>query len=83
MVIDERALFDAWMSLWEDLINFEVVPVVTSEEVSTVVGEVQRAYPGVLVCHQQISAHALVRFPSLARLQFEQAASEHPPIRGV
>ncbi len=28
----ERALLDAWMSLWEDVVQFEVVPVVMSEE---------------------------------------------------
>jgi len=32
METDERALLDEWMSLWEDLVEFQVVPVVTSEE---------------------------------------------------
>jgi hypothetical protein len=33
METDDRALLDEWMSLWEDLVEFEVVPVVTSESV--------------------------------------------------
>jgi hypothetical protein len=32
METDDRALLDQWMSLWEDLVEFEVVAVVTSEE---------------------------------------------------
>ena len=27
----DRALLDEWMSAWEDLVEFEVVPVVTSD----------------------------------------------------
>ena len=33
METEDRALLDEWMSLWEDLVEFEVVPVVTSESV--------------------------------------------------
>lgn len=32
METDDRALLDEWMSLWEDLVDFEVVPVLTSKE---------------------------------------------------
>ena len=28
----DRALLDAWIARWSDLVHFEVVPVVTSEE---------------------------------------------------
>lgn len=32
METEDRALLDAWMSLWEDLVECEVVPVLTSEQ---------------------------------------------------
>jgi Domain of unknown function (DUF3303) len=32
MQSDDRALLDAWMANWSDLIDFEVRPVVTSAE---------------------------------------------------
>ena len=32
MECKERAQLDAWMAKWEDLVRFEVVPVVTSAE---------------------------------------------------
>lgn len=32
MECDARELLDLWMSRWEDLVDFEVIPVVTSEE---------------------------------------------------
>jgi hypothetical protein len=32
METDDRALLDAWMAEWSDLTDFEVHPVVTSEE---------------------------------------------------
>jgi hypothetical protein len=32
METHERALLDEWMSRWSDLIEFEVYPVVTSQE---------------------------------------------------
>jgi len=31
MRCDDRALLDAWMSSWIDLVDFEVIPVITSE----------------------------------------------------
>lgn len=31
----DRALLDAWIAAWSDLVEFEVVPVVTSEEAAT------------------------------------------------
>ncbi len=32
MECDDRALLDRWMANWNDLVDFEVVPVVTSAE---------------------------------------------------
>jgi hypothetical protein len=32
MECDDRALLDEWMSHWEDLVHFEVLPVVSSAE---------------------------------------------------
>lgn len=32
MRTDDPALFDAWMASWSDLVDFEVVPVMTSAE---------------------------------------------------
>ena len=32
MECDDRALLDAWIANWEDLVDFEIVPVVTSAE---------------------------------------------------
>ena len=32
METDDRALLDDWMSRWDDLVDFEVVPVMTSAE---------------------------------------------------
>jgi len=32
MEADDRRLLDAWMAAWEDLVAFEVIPVVTSQE---------------------------------------------------
>ena len=32
MECDDRALLDRWMAAWADLVEFEVVPVVTSAE---------------------------------------------------
>ena len=34
MECDDRALLDEWMSHWSDLVDFEVIPVVTSAEAS-------------------------------------------------
>jgi hypothetical protein len=33
MECDDRALLDEWMAAWDDIVRFEVVPVVTSAEV--------------------------------------------------
>ena len=32
MECDDRALLDAWMAAWADLVEFEVQPVITSAE---------------------------------------------------
>jgi hypothetical protein len=32
MECDDRALLDAWIAQWSDLVDFEVIPVVTSAE---------------------------------------------------
>ena len=32
MECDDRALLDAWLAAWDDLVEFEVYPVVTSAE---------------------------------------------------
>ena len=32
MECDDRALFDVWTAAWRDLVDFEIVPVVTSAE---------------------------------------------------
>jgi hypothetical protein len=34
MECDDRALLDAWVARWADLVDFEVIPVVTSAEAS-------------------------------------------------
>ena len=34
MKTDDRALLDQWMAEWEDLVEFEVIPVITSAEAS-------------------------------------------------
>ena len=40
MECDDRALLDAWIARWADLVEFEVVPVVTSAEAArAVLGE--------------------------------------------
>jgi uncharacterized protein DUF3303 len=38
MECSERALLDEWMGSWNDLIDFEVIPVITSAEASAAVG---------------------------------------------
>ena len=32
METDDRALLDAWMAAWDDLVDFEVYPVLSSDE---------------------------------------------------
>lgn len=34
MAADDPALFDEWISHWNDLVEFEILPVVTSKEVT-------------------------------------------------
>ncbi|MEQ1603749.1 MAG: DUF3303 family protein [Pyrinomonadaceae bacterium] len=36
METDDVALFDAWIAEWKDLMDFEVIPVVTSAEARSV-----------------------------------------------
>jgi hypothetical protein len=38
METDDPALFDAWTRHWDDLVSFEVVPVITSAEAAARVG---------------------------------------------
>ena len=37
MECDDRALLDAWIAAWADLVDFEVIPVVTSAEAAAAV----------------------------------------------
>lgn len=36
---EDRAVFDEWASKWDDLMEFEVVPVLTSAEVQTMMAD--------------------------------------------
>ena len=38
MECGDRALLEAWMEQWKDLVDFEVVPVVTSAEAASTIG---------------------------------------------
>lgn len=38
MECDDRTLLDAWMANWRDIVNFEVVPVMTSAEAQAALG---------------------------------------------
>ena len=38
MECDDRRLLEAWMDQWKDLVDFEVVPVVTSAEAASTIG---------------------------------------------
>ena len=38
MECDDRRLLEAWMNQWKDLVDFEVVPVVTSAEAASRIG---------------------------------------------
>ena len=40
MEAEKRELLEEWMARWEDVVEFEVVPVVTSGEASTKVKEI-------------------------------------------
>ncbi|HEU4994174.1 MAG TPA: DUF3303 family protein [Gemmatimonadaceae bacterium] len=37
MECEDRALLDAWMARWSDIVDFEVVPVMTSAEAAATV----------------------------------------------
>jgi hypothetical protein len=37
MQCDDRSLLDEWMSHWSDIVEFEVLPVVTSAEASAAI----------------------------------------------
>jgi hypothetical protein len=37
MECDDRALIDQWTAQWSDIVDFEVIPVMTSAEAATVV----------------------------------------------
>ena len=37
MVCDDRALLDEWLSNWRDLVDFEVIPALTSAEAAAAV----------------------------------------------
>jgi hypothetical protein len=37
MQCDDRSLLDEWMSHWSDIVDFEVLPVVTSAEASAAI----------------------------------------------
>jgi hypothetical protein len=38
MECDDRALLDQWIARWDDLVEFEVVPVVTSADAVAAIG---------------------------------------------
>ncbi len=42
MECDDRALLDEWISAWSDIVDFEVIPVVTSAAASTLALERSR-----------------------------------------
>ena len=39
MECDDRAMLDEWMSHWEDLVHFEVLPVVSSAEATASIAD--------------------------------------------
>jgi hypothetical protein len=46
METERKELIDEWISNWSDLVDFEVVPVITSAEASTKVFETAGVTPG-------------------------------------
>ena len=38
MECDDRALLDAWIARWADLVDFEVLPVMTSADAAAAIG---------------------------------------------
>jgi hypothetical protein len=45
MECDDRALLDEWMAAWDDLVVFEVIPVVTSAETAAAIAPRLAAAP--------------------------------------
>lgn len=43
MECDDRALLDAWIANWRDIVDFECVPVITSPEASSAVASLEAA----------------------------------------
>lgn len=39
MESDEPRLFEQWIARWEDLVDFEIIPVISSKEAMTVVSD--------------------------------------------
>ena len=39
MECDDRRLLDLWMEQWKDLVEFEVIPLVTSAEAAAAIGQ--------------------------------------------
>jgi hypothetical protein len=39
MECSDRALLDVWLSAWSDLVDFEVIPVITSAEAASVMAD--------------------------------------------
>lgn len=39
MECDDRALLDQWMAAWEDLVDFEVIPVISSAQAAAIMAE--------------------------------------------
>jgi hypothetical protein len=42
METDDRTLLDAWIARWNDLVDFEVIPVMTSAEAAARVDDLER-----------------------------------------
>lgn len=43
METDEKNLLDEWIARWKDIVEFEVIPVITSSEASNKVSLLERA----------------------------------------
>ena len=37
MECDDRAMLDAWMGNWKDIVDFEVIPIITSPEAAAAI----------------------------------------------
>ena len=42
MESDEPRLFEQWVARWEDLVDFEIVPVISSKEAMTTIADTDR-----------------------------------------